>query len=275
MKKKGKKDLYLKIIEAVFLEAFQPGADKVPFRREDLSRIARRLKVKLPKNLGDLIYSFRFRRSFPDSILSLAPKGKSWIIRLVGRGQYCFVAAPATHITFRQESPVVKVPDATPGIIDAYALTDEQALLAKLRYNRLVDIFTGITCYSLQSHLRTAVEDVGQVETDEIYVGVDKSGVQYVLPVQAKGGKDRQSIVQIEQDIAVCAAKFPGLACRPLAAQFMQDNIIGLMAFRLEEDRLVVTAETHYKLVLHSQITPEDLAHYRSYKPSEGPWEAF
>jgi hypothetical protein len=50
-----------------------------------------------------------------------------------------------------------KVPDSTPGLISLYALNDEQALLARLRYNRLIDIFTGISCYSLQSHLRTAL----------------------------------------------------------------------------------------------------------------------
>lgn len=64
-----------------------------------------------------------------------------------------------------------KVPDATPGIVAKYAFNDEQALLAKVRYNRLVDIFTGVTCYSLQNHLRTTVSEIGQVETDEIYVG--------------------------------------------------------------------------------------------------------
>ena len=42
-----------------------------------------------------------------------------------------------------------KIPDATPGIIAKYASTDEQGLLAKLRYNRLLDILTGTTCYSL------------------------------------------------------------------------------------------------------------------------------
>jgi hypothetical protein len=45
-----------------------------------------------------------------------------------------------------------------------------------MRYNRLLDIFTGVACYSLQNHLRTTVPDVGQVETDELYVGVDKNG---------------------------------------------------------------------------------------------------
>jgi hypothetical protein len=63
------------------------------------------------------------------------------------------------------------VPDATPGIVAKYSLNDEQALLAKVRYNRLIDIFTGVTCYSLQNHLRTTVAELGQVETDEIYVG--------------------------------------------------------------------------------------------------------
>ena len=102
-----------------------------------------------------------------------------------------------------------KIPDATPGIIEKYALGDEQALLAKLRYNRLIDVFTGVTCYSLQSHLRTSVTGIGQVETDEIYIGLDRKGSHYIFPVQAKGGRDRQSIVQIEQDCAICKAKFP------------------------------------------------------------------
>jgi hypothetical protein len=34
-----------------------------------------------------------------------------------------------------------KILNATPGIITRYAQSDEQALLAILRYNRLVDIF--------------------------------------------------------------------------------------------------------------------------------------
>ena len=68
----------------------------------------------------------------------------------------------------------IKIPDSTPGVIAKYVLSDEQALLARVRYNRLVDIFTGITCYSLQNHLRTTVRSIGQVEIDEIYVGIDK-----------------------------------------------------------------------------------------------------
>jgi hypothetical protein len=159
---------------------------------------------------------------------------------------------------------VTKVPDATPGIVAKYALTDEQALLAKLRYNRLVDIFSGVTCYSLQNHLRTTVPEIGQVEVDEIYVGVDKKGAHYVFPIQAKGGKDKLSIVQIEQDFAVCLAKFPLLFCRPIAAQFMEGGGIALFEFEMGENGITIASEKHYKLVGPKEVTEADLQTYRS-----------
>jgi len=53
----------------------------------------------------------------------------------------------------------IKIPDATPEIVAAYALSDEQALLAKVRYNRLLDIFLGVAAYSLQNHLRKIGSD--------------------------------------------------------------------------------------------------------------------
>ena len=65
----------------------------------------------------------------------------------------------------RDDIAAIKIPDATPEIIAAYALgDDEQALLAKVRYNRLIDIFLGLTTYSLQNHLRTYVAGMGQIE---------------------------------------------------------------------------------------------------------------
>jgi len=157
-----------------------------------------------------------------------------------------------------------KVPDATPGVIEMYALDDEQALLAKVRYNRLIDIFTGVSCYSLQSHLRTTVSGIGQVETDELYIGVDRRGAHYIFPVQAKGGKDRLSIVQIEQDFGLCAAKFPSMICRPIAAQFMGDDLIALFDFVKEAKGVKVTSEKHYRLVLPSELSPEELKGYQS-----------
>lgn len=180
---------YSQIIARIFKDKFKPGMRELEFERTEIARIAAKLKIDLPKNIGDVVYSFRYRVGLPDSIKSTAPKGEVWIIRPAGPGKYKFVLTPDRPLSPSENLIVTKVPDATPGIVAKYALTDEQALLAKVRYNRLVDIFTGVACYSLQSHLRTTVPHLGQVETDEIYVGVDKRGVHYVSRCKRRAGK--------------------------------------------------------------------------------------
>jgi hypothetical protein len=254
---------YTQIIEAIFTARYRKGATKVPFEREDLVGAAHELGIKLPKNLGDVLYSFRYRAQLPESITRKAPAGYHWIIRPAGRSRYAFVLTHQIEIIPSKVLVETKILDATPGVITKYALTDEQSLLAKIRYNRLIDIFTGLTCYSLQNHLRTTVSEVGQVEMDEIYIGIDKRGAQYVLPVQAKGGKDRIGIVQIEQDVAVCADKFPQLICRSIAAQFMANELIALFEFDQTEEGIKVSAEKHYSLVRPAELSPQELAEYQ------------
>ena len=254
---------YSQLIEYIFLENYRNEAQEVNFRREDLVSAAKELGIALPKNLGDVIYSFRYRTALPESIRKLAPDGLEWVIRSVGQAKYKFSLTAMPHIVSNSLLAEIKIPDATPGIITRYALNDEQALLAKIRYNRLIDIFTGVTCYSLQNHLRTTVPDMGQVETDEVYIGVNKHGAQYVFPVQAKGRSDQLGIIQVEQDFALCATKFPQLVCRPVAAQFMEDNLIALFIFETGEKGVVINEEKHYRLVSPEQMTDEDLARYR------------
>ena len=185
-----------------------------------------------------------------------------WIIEGVGRARYAFKLVRVNRIVPNPELFKIKVPDATPEIISAYALSDEQALLAKVRYNRLVDIFLGIASYSLQNHLRTTVSGIGQIEIDEIYVGLDHQGRQFVLPVQAKGGNDKLSVVQTKQDIACCAEKFPHLICRALSAQFMATDLIAMFELTLDGEEVKVVEEKHYRLVSSDEISAADLRSY-------------
>lgn len=264
---KNSQNRYTQIIEQIFLAHHKKGMTEVAFARHEIERAAKKTGIKLPKNFGDVIYSFRYRSSLPESITSKAPVGKQWIIRPAGRSKYCFALSSEQDIIPNEMLTETKIPDSTPGLITLYALSDEQALLAKLRYNRFIDIFTGITCYSLQSHLRTTAPRVGQVETDEVYIGVDKKGVHYVFPVQAKGGRDRISVVQIEQDYAMCSSKFPSLVCRAIGAQFMAYDNIALFEFENTTDGIRVVEEKHYKLVPAKDVTPEILRTYRERLP--------
>ncbi len=254
----------MQIIERLFFNHYVPGALEIAFQRAEIEDIAARLEIKLPKNIGDVIYSFRYRSDLPPSIQALAPKGQAWIIVPTGRSRYAFIATTLSIISPNTMLAETKIPDSTPGVIAKYALNDEQALLTKVRYNRLVDIFMGVTCYSLQNHLRTTVPGVGQVETDELYIGIDRRGAQYVFPIQAKGGSDRLSVVQIMQDFLLCEAKFPSLISIPIAAQFLNDKIIALFAFERHNTQIAITSERHFRLVQSEELTDADLAHYRT-----------
>lgn len=254
---------YSRLIEAIFSKYFQRGVNEIFFERNEIEEAAKKLKIILPKNLGDVLYTFRYRSELPESITSTAPDGYEWMIRPAGRSKYKLALVQQSIVLPASRMAETKIPDATPGIIARYALNDEQAVLAKIRYNRLVDIFTGLTCYSLQNHLRTAVPDMGQVETDEIYIGIDKRGVHFVLPIQAKGRKDKIGVVQIEQDIRVCESKFPDLVCRPIAAQSLSDDVIALFEFEFGEDEIKIVSEKHYKLVKSKDLSLDDLKSYQ------------
>lgn len=253
---------YAQLIERIFERHYQLGQDILEFERAEIIEVAQELGIELPLNLGDVLYSFKYRANLPVSITERAPEGKEWVIANRGRSKYAFVAKVAARILPDSMLTYTKIPDATPGIVEMHSFDDEQALLTKLRYNRLLDIFTGVTCYSLQNHLRTTVPGVGQVETDEVYVGVDRRGQHYVFPVQAKGGTDELGVVQIEQDIALCQHKFPALTCRAIAAQFMKGSIIALFEFELVDGEIRKLAERHYSLVPAEEVGAEDLLKY-------------
>jgi hypothetical protein len=256
---------YQAIIADVFKRHYRTGKTSVEFSREEFVAIAQSLKIKLPKNIGDVVYSFRYRNDLPQNICVTAKSGFEWIITGKGRGLYEFKQVKIARIVPRDELLTIKIPDSTPEIISAYAQSDEQAILAKVRYNRLVDIFLGITAYSLQNHLRTTVKSIGQIEIDEVYVGIDKYGRQFVVPVQAKGGSDRHGIVQTQQDIACCREKYPSLVCRPISAQFMANNRIAMFELIATNDEIKVVDEKHYQLVPSEKITTVDLQVYGSH----------
>ena len=167
---------YSAIIEQIFRNHYRKGTSKFEFERAELLAVAAKLGVRVPKNIGDLIYSFRYRSEFPPSIKKTEPKGREWVIDGTGVARYRFRLAAINRIVPSPDAYQIKIPDATPEIIKAYAKTDEQALLAKVRYNRLIDIFLRVTAYSMQSHLRTTVPDVGQIEVDELYVAMRNTG---------------------------------------------------------------------------------------------------
>lgn len=274
--------LYIKIIRKLFEEKWREGSSEFDWKREDLSRIAGVLGVKEPKNLGDNIYSIRHgRQELPDEILNRAPNGRAWVLLPNGKSAYRFVLAERAFLEPDLAKQPIKIPDSTPQIVAHYAKNDEQAVLARIRYCRLVDIFMGLASFQLQSHMRTSIAHFNgaQTELDEVYVGVDGNGTQFVIPIQAKGDGERVGAVQIITDHYTCLEKFPGMIGRTLAAKtvkvesiegFGQIFTIALIEATVAQGYNVrKVREEHFQLVPSALITDSDLRDYqRRYRPA-------
>lgn len=264
-----KENRYSSLVGYVFEHGFKKGKTEFSFTRDQFVAAAKKLRITLPKNIGDVLYSFRYRCPLPEGVLKTQPEGHEWVILGAGKAVYQFKLVKKSRILPSPNLMSVKIPDATPEIISEYALGDEQALLAKVRYNRLIDIFLGATAYSLQNHLRTTVKGIGQIEIDEVYVAVDKHGRQFIVPVQAKGGRDQHGIVQTAQDIAWCQTNLPELICRPISVQFVTSTKIAMFALAICDGEIKVAEERHYELVPAKSVTEEDLKNYSVVAMSE------
>src|SRR3989304_7110404 len=103
---------YSKLIETIFFKNYKKGMKEVRFEREDLISTAKELKIDLPKNLGDVVYSFRYRAALPEAIGKTAPEGSEWVIRLIGQAKYMFSLSDMPRIVPSKIYAETKIPDA-------------------------------------------------------------------------------------------------------------------------------------------------------------------
>ena len=59
------KNRYSEIIEAIFSKYYHKNDREVQFNRTDIIEVSQKLGIILPKNLGDILYSFRYRTNLP------------------------------------------------------------------------------------------------------------------------------------------------------------------------------------------------------------------
>lgn len=87
MAKPPKANRYQALIESIFFDNYKTGLTEFEFARTDIEAKAQQLDIVLPRNLGDIVYSLRYRSSLPSRILLTQPTGQEWIIEGAGRAQ--------------------------------------------------------------------------------------------------------------------------------------------------------------------------------------------
>ena len=66
---------YQAIIELIFSKHYMAGVMAFEFTRDEFVDAALAMKLVLPKNIGDMLYSVRYRTEWPKSIRDAAARG--------------------------------------------------------------------------------------------------------------------------------------------------------------------------------------------------------
>jgi hypothetical protein len=234
------------------LHSARESVEQLPFTKSDIEQAIQELELSI-KNVPDIVYTYRSGRSaLPEAISAHG----NWAIVGSGKGKYLFVRlSRSPYVDIPSDIEAIAVLDATPQIVLKYQSLDEQGFLARVRYNRLIDIFTSLTTYHLQGHFRTTVSNIGQVEIDDLYIGVDTDGCAFVLPVEAKGEspKDRLGVVQITQMVRFARESFPDLAIRPIGLKVMSDGSYLFLEFNDSEDSNSVATKRYKRYALYRE----------------------
>lgn len=96
---------------------------------------------------------------------------------------------------------------------------------------------------------------MGQVEIDDLYIGIDSDGCGFVLPVEAKGesSKDQLGVVQITQMVKFARQAFPGLPVRPIGVKIMPDGSFLFLEFNDSEDSNLVATKRYKRYALYRE----------------------
>lgn len=239
------------VLRRVFFKHFTEGEEEVVFTmdeiRDAISEVAALHPGYREKNVADVRYHFASGRGqMPTDVQAHGP----WMFTGRGKGRYALIKLTQVAEVILPDLDPICVPDATPEIVAQYAGEDEQGMLAKIRYNRLLDVFLQITCYHLQNHWRTTIKGKGQCEIDDLYVGINTHGKQFVIPIEAKCADGRLSKAQIVQNIDFARSRYPQLIVRPVGVQEMIDGSMILIEFAPSDhpDNVTIREMRRYRL---------------------------
>ena len=101
---------YQALIEKIFFGHYRKGKTNFEFDRKEIKSAALALGIALPDNLGDVIYSFRFRTDLPERVTKTQPDGVEWVIELAGKARYRFNLVKVNRILPRRDLVTIDIP---------------------------------------------------------------------------------------------------------------------------------------------------------------------
>jgi hypothetical protein len=245
---------YKRTIEEVFSRRYREGTERLVFKKDELEKTSRNHGI-LSENIPDIVRTYS-RKPLPARILA---KG-NWVFEVAGRGIYAFRLLhnrPHFDLGF-QDCAAVDIYNPIPAVVEVLLPQDQESLLTRVLYHRLVDIFTGLTCFHIRNHYCSFVTGVGEVELDALYVGVDKTGTLFVLPIEAKSQAESKVIgrTQLSRIARLVRQDFATLRRRILAVRDFADGTIAMIEFNdvEEPDDFGIVSVSRFRLIRRGAV---------------------
>lgn len=231
---------YQDTIVRVFNNKLEEGFDtdeEIPFDRTDLQRAMNELDITV-RNVPDIPYAYRSRRRLPDSIerhgynaviLDDSQDGADAVYAFTKREQL-------VHVPEKADETFTTTAEDLPDPVRDYIGKDEQGVLTQVRYVGLLEDFTGLDAYHLQSHMRMRVSN-REAELDDLYIGVDEDGNHHAIAVEAKGVDETLNKNQLIRNTRGIEQKpeYPD-SVETLAVKLDDDGYFYLFEFDVFED---------------------------------------
>lgn len=221
-----------------------PTTGDIEFSQADLRKAADDLGLEV-RNFPDLTYNLRSRSPLPQEILEAGYT----TIAMRGRGVYALVTGQ-DKVEIPSSAEVAEISSASvPEAIRDILRADEQSILSAMRYMDIVSDFIGTRAYHLQGHLRTSGGLGQQVEADDVWVAVHPDKSRVILPIEAKGPRERIGRHQMMSTIDAVLAKIPGFPVIPLAAQLEASGLLVVIQFKytLADRKITAIAPARFK----------------------------
>jgi len=248
--------VYVPILVDIFQRKYQDGDEIVEFTLDEVRETAERLDIKI-RNPSDLIYRMKSRTKLPSEMLDKGFK----IIKIVKKGVYQFQLGESTIVDLTREN-VFQIQDTTPVAVRRFleeklSEIDEQGLLTIIHYCDLLSHFTGLKIYRLKSHVRKSIVNIGQVEVDEVDIGIglDSLETPIIFPIEAKSASDPLNWTQIANQVNFSKQLFLNYVIRPIGIKVDYDSLLHIIEFtpEMEANKIKIKNSATYNLILSEE----------------------
>lgn len=227
--KKSNKEAKAKFfIDYLMKNSFVDSLTPISFERTDILDVCKNEFGEAPKNLGDIVYSLRYRLDYLSNYDYLLEKDYTWTLLSTGIGQYELAPLKKLRLPNLESENVLYVDDQTPAHIHKLRPLNDQSLLMKVIQNGILNEFLQDDLMFLQAHHKVNLNNWGQAEIDGILASNNSS---HLYLIEVKGYTEVIGWPQMIQLKMYAQQNHPDVLFTPVFIQSHRDWSFSVVQF--------------------------------------------